>query len=129
MAPVKITDLDVENLQNADDKLVVLAKQLSCPILTNDFNLNSVARLQGVTVLNINELANAIKTVILPGETINVRIIQEGKERDQGVAYLNDGTMIVVENGQRMIDKDVDVNVTKVLQTSAGRMIFAKIER
>jgi uncharacterized protein YacL len=129
LAPVKITDLDIENAQNADDKLVILAKQLGCPIITNDFNLNSVARLQGVTVLNINELANAIKTVILPGETITIRIIQEGKERDQGVAYLNDGTMIVVENGRELIDKEVDVNVTKVLQTSAGRMIFAKIER
>ena len=81
------------------------------------------------TVLNINELANAIKTVILPGETMSVRIIQEGKERDQGVAYLNDGTMIVVENGRNLIDKDIDVSVTKVMQTSAGRMIFAKIER
>jgi len=129
LSPVKITDLDVDNLQDADDKLVVLAKQLGCPVVTNDFNLNSVARLQGVMVLNINELANAIKTVILPGETMNVRIIQEGKERDQGVAYLNDGTMIVVENGRHLIDKDIDVNVTKVLQTSAGRMIFAKTER
>jgi uncharacterized protein YacL len=129
LTPVKITDLDVENMQNADDKLVVLAKQLGCPIVTNDFNLNSVASLQGVTVLNINELANAIKTVILPGETIDVKIIQEGKERDQGVAYLNDGTMIVVENGRHLIDKDIQVNVTKVLQTSAGRMIFAKVER
>ncbi len=129
VSPVKITDLDVENMQDADDKLVVLAKQLDCPIITNDFNLNSVARLQGVTVLNVNELANAIKTVILPGETIDVKIIQEGKERDQGVAYLSDGTMIVVENGRHLIDKNVEVSVTKVLQTSAGRMIFAKVER
>ncbi|MBN1991513.1 MAG: TRAM domain-containing protein [Anaerolineae bacterium] len=129
LAPVKITDLDVENVQNADDKLIMLAKQLSCPIITNDFNLNSVARLQGVTVLNINELANAIKTVILPGETITVKIIQEGKERDQGVAYLSDGTMIVIENGRPYIDREMEVGVTKVLQTSAGRMIFARIER
>jgi uncharacterized protein YacL len=129
LTPVKITDLDVENVQNADDKLVILAKQLGCPIVTNDFNLNSVARLQGVTVLNINELANAIKTVILPGETITVKIIQEGKERDQGVAYLNDGTMIVVENGRKFINAEIDVGVTKVLQTSAGRMIFAKLEK
>jgi uncharacterized protein YacL len=129
LTPVKITDIDVENVHNADDKLVTLAKQLGCPIITNDFNLNSVARLQGVTVLNINELANAIKTVILPGETMTVKIIQEGKERDQGVAYLNDGTMVVIENGKRSIGKEVEVGVTKVLQTSAGRMIFARIER
>jgi uncharacterized protein YacL len=128
VAPVKITDLDIENVQNADEKLVLLAKQLGCPIITNDFNLNSVARLQGVAVLNINELANAIKTVILPGESITVKIIQEGKERDQGVAYLNDGTMIVVENGRQFIDREIEVGVTKVLQTSAGRMIFARIE-
>jgi uncharacterized protein YacL len=91
--------------------------------------LNSVAKLQGVVVLNINELANAVKTVILPGEAMSVRIIQEGKERDQGVAYLNDGTMIVVENGKNFIDQNAEVTVTKVLQTSAGRMIFARMER
>ena len=129
VTPVKISDLDIENVQSADDKLVMLARQLRCPIITNDFNLNSVARLQGVTVLNINELANAIKTVILPGESISVKIIQEGKERDQGVAYLNDGTMIVIENGRQFIDRETDVTVTKVLQTSAGRMIFARLER
>ncbi len=128
MSPVQISDLDVEGVKGADEKLVVLAKQLSCPIVTNDFNLNSVAKLQGVVVLNINDLANAVKTVILPGESIPVKIIQEGKERDQGVAYLNDGTMIVVENGKRSIDQNVEVIVTKVLQTSAGRMIFAKME-
>ncbi len=126
--PVQITDLDVDGVKNADDKLVILAKQLSIPVVTNDFNLNSVARLQGVSVLNINELANAIKTVILPGETISVKIIQEGKERDQGVAYLNDGTMIVVENGRNFIDRTIDVSVTKVLQTNAGKMIFARME-
>jgi uncharacterized protein YacL len=129
LAPVKITDIDIEGVKGADDKLVMLAKQLACPIITNDFNLNSVAKLQGVVVLNINELANAVKTVILPHETINVKIIQEGKERDQGLAYLSDGTMIVVENGKYFIDQTADVTVTKVLQTSAGRMIFAKMER
>jgi uncharacterized protein YacL len=87
-----------------------------------------VARLQGVTVLNINELANAIKTVILPGETLDIKIIQEGKERDQGVGYLNDGTMVVVENGRDYQDRNMEVTVTKVLQTNAGRMIFAKME-
>ncbi|HXV44601.1 MAG TPA: TRAM domain-containing protein, partial [Anaerolineae bacterium] len=101
----------------------------SYPIITNDFNLNSVAKLQGVVVLNINELANAVKTVILPGEAMSVKIIQEGKERDQGVAYLSDGTMIVVENGKHFIDQNAEVTVTKVLQTSAGRMIFARMER
>ncbi len=125
--PVQVTDLDVEGAKGVDDKLVILAKQLDCPIVTNDFNLNSVAKLQGVTVLNINELANAIKTVILPGETISIKIIQEGKERDQGVAYLNDGTMIVVENGKQYLHQNSDVVVTKVLQTNAGRMIFAKM--
>ena len=85
--------------------------------------------MQGVAVLNINELANAIKTIILPGETITVKIIQEGKDRDQGVAYLNDGTMIVIENGRQFIDREIEVTVTKVLQTSAGRMIFARKER
>lgn len=127
--PVQITDLDVEGAKSADDKLVLLGKQLDLPIVTNDFNLNNVAKLQGVMVLNINELANAIKTVILPGETISVKIIQEGKERDQGVAYLNDGTMIVVENGKYQQDKTVNIVVTKVLQTNAGRMIFAKLDR
>jgi uncharacterized protein YacL len=126
--PVQITDIDVEGVKGVDDKLVMLAKQLGCPIVTNDFNLNSVAKLQGVIVLNVNELANAIKTVILPGETIRVKMIQEGKERDQGVAYLNDGTMIVVENGRHFLNQTVTVTVTKVLQTNAGRMIFAKME-
>jgi uncharacterized protein YacL len=128
IVPVQISDLDIDGVKGADDKLVLLAKQLSCPIVTNDFNLNSVAKLQGVNVLNINELANAVKTVILPGERISVKIIQEGKERDQGVAYLNDGTMIVVENGRPSLDQVKDVTVTKVLQTNAGRMIFAKME-
>jgi uncharacterized protein YacL len=128
IVPVQISDLDIDGVKGADDKLVLLAKQLSCPIVTNDFNLNSVAKLQGVNVLNINELANAVKTVILPGERISVKIIQAGKERDQGVAYLNDGTMIVVENGRHSLDQVKDVTVTKVLQTNAGRMIFAKME-
>lgn len=127
LAPVQISDLDVEGVQPVDDKLVMLGKQLGCPIITNDFNLNHVAKLQGVVVLNINELANAVKTVMLAGETMSVKIIQEGKERDQGVGYLSDGTMIVVANGKRSIGKTVQVEVTKVLQTSAGRMIFAEM--
>jgi uncharacterized protein YacL len=123
---LKITDLDVEGVREVDDKLVVLAKQLRCPILTNDYNLNRVAELQGVRVLNINELANAVKAVYLPGEEMEVQVIQEGKEVGQGVGYLDDGTMVVVEGGRDHIDRTIPVVVTKVLQTAAGRMIFAR---
>lgn len=126
LVPVRITDMDVPDLHSVDDKLVVLAKQLHCPILTNDYNLNKVAELQGVTVLNINELANAVRAVYLPGEELSLRIIQEGKEKDQGVGYLEDGTMVVVEDGAGFIDQTIDTVVTKVLQTAAGRMIFAR---
>ena len=108
-----------------DDKLISLAKQTGALILTNDYNLNRVARLQGVRILNINELANAVKSVLLPGEEMPLRIIQEGKESGQGVGYLEDGTMVVVENGRRFINQEVLVQVTKVLQTNAGRLIFA----
>ncbi len=124
--PLRITDLDVEGVREVDDKLVILGKQLKSPILTNDYNLNRVAELQGVTVLNINELANAVKAVYLPGETMDVQVIQEGKEVGQGVAYLDDGTMVVIEDGKENINKTIPVTVTKVLQTAAGRMIFAK---
>lgn len=126
--PVQITDVDIDGVRGVDEKLVMLAKQLDCPIMTNDYNLNSVAKLQGIVVLNINDLANAVKTVILPEETINVRVIQEGKEPNQGVAYLNDGTMIVIKDGKQYIDKQIDIKITRVLQTSAGRMIFAELE-
>lgn len=126
--PVRITDMDVEGVRNVDDKLVVLARQLRCPILTNDYNLNRVAELQGVSVLNVNELANAVKSVLLPGESLTVNIIQEGREVGQGVAYLDDGTMVVVEDGRDYINSRVNVVVTKVLQTTAGRMIFARID-
>jgi uncharacterized protein YacL len=122
----RITDLDVEGIREVDDKLVVLAKQLDSQILTNDYNLNRVAELQGVSVLNINELANAVKTVFLPGETLEVNVIQAGKETGQGVGYLDDGTMVVVEEGKGFIDSQIPVTVTKVLQTAAGRMIFAR---
>lgn len=128
MIPVRITDIDVEGVREVDDKLVILARQMRCPILTNDFNLNRIAELQGVTILNINELANAVKSVMLPGEVLCVRIIQEGKEPGQGVGYMDDGTMVVVENGREHIDKEINVLVTKVLQTAAGRMIFARPE-
>ena len=127
--PVRITDIDVEGTRDVDDKLVILARQMRCPILTNDFNLNRVAELQGVTILNINELANAVKSVLLPGEMLSVRVIQEGKEAGQGVGYMEDGTMVVVEYGRDYIDKEINVLVTKVLQTAAGRMIFARPER
>ena len=124
---VRISDIDVDGIREVDSKLVVLARQLKCPVLTNDYNLNRVAELQGVTVLNINELANAVKSVVLPGEFLRINVIQEGKERDQGVGYMEDGTMVVVENGREVIGEYTDVSVTKVLQTAAGRMIFARI--
>ncbi len=121
-----IADIDVEGVREVDEKLVLLGKQMKAPILTNDFNLNRVAELQGVNVLNINELANAVKSILLPGEGLVVRVIQEGKELGQGVGYLDDGTMIVVEDGKNFIGKEIEVSVTKVLQTAAGRMIFSK---
>lgn len=124
--PVRISDIDVEDVREVDDKLVVLARQLRCPILTNDYNLNRIAELQGVAVLNVNELANAVKLVFLPGEDLVVTIIQEGKESGQGVGYLDDGTMVVVEDGRNYLDRQLQVVVTKVLQTAAGRMIFAR---
>jgi uncharacterized protein YacL len=125
---VRISDIDVEGMREVDDKLVVLARQLKCPILTNDYNLNRVAELQGVTILNINELANAVKSVVLPGEVMSIQIIQEGKEANQGVGYMDDGTMVVVEGGNKFINQTRTVTVSKVLQTAAGRMIFAKPE-
>lgn len=126
--PVRISDIDVEGSRAVDDKLVILARQMRAPVLTNDFNLNRVAELQGVTILNINELANAVKAVYLPGEALVVRIIQEGRESNQGVGYLDDGTMVVVQDGQNFIGVELETVVTKVLQTAAGRMIFAKPE-
>ena len=126
--PVRISDIDVEGMREVDDKLVVLARQLRCPILTNDYNLNRVAELQGVTILNVNELANAVKSALLPGEILHIRVIQEGKEQNQGVGYMDDGTMVVIENGKDLLDKEINVTVTKVLQTAAGRMIFARPE-
>lgn len=125
--PVRITDMDVTEVRDADSKLVALARDLHCPIMTNDYNLNRVADLQGVTVLNINDLANAVKALYLPGEELEVKIIQEGKEYGQGVGYLEDGTMVVVEDGRAHINRTENVTVTKVLQTTAGRMIFARM--
>ena len=124
--PVEIVEDDVPDVPEVDAKLVALARTRSRVILTNDFNLNRVAELQGVRVMNINSLANAVKPAVLPGEELRVRVIQEGKEAGQGVGFLDDGTMIVVEGGARHIDRDLDVSVTRVLQTVAGRMIFAQ---
>jgi uncharacterized protein YacL len=123
---VKIADDDTPEATRVDEKLVLLAKRWQCPIVTNDYNLNKVASLQGVHVLNINELANAVKTVLIPGESLDIEIIQEGKESGQGVGYLEDGTMVVVEDGRAYLNETIPVTVTKVLQTAAGRMIFAK---
>jgi uncharacterized protein YacL len=124
--PVEISEERFADIDEVDAKLVALAKTRSRAILTNDFNLNRVAELQGIRVLNINSLANAVKPALLPGEDLRVRIIQEGKELGQGVGFLDDGTMIVVEGGARHIDRELDVAVTRVLQTVAGRMIFAQ---
>lgn len=125
---VRISDINVEGVREVDDKLIVLGKQLKSPVLTNDYNLNRIAELQGVTVLNINELANAVKSVVLPGEGLRINIIQEGKEYSQGVGYMDDGTMVVVENGKDYIGEYMEVNITKVLQTAAGRMIFGRVD-
>jgi uncharacterized protein YacL len=125
IVPIRITDMDVEEVREVDDKLVRLAKSMHIPVLTNDFNLNKVAELQGVRVLNINELANSLRAIVLPGENMHVKLVQDGKELGQGVAYLDDGTMVVVENGKKYIGSSIDVTVTRMLQTNQGRMIFA----
>ena len=123
---VMISDVDFPEVREVDLKLIELARTLEGKIVTNDFNLNKVAQLRGVQVLNINELANALKPVVLPGEFMKVFILKEGKEYNQGVAYLDDGTMVVVDNARRMISRNIDVVVTSVLQTTAGKMIFGR---
>jgi uncharacterized protein YacL len=123
---VRISDQDFPKLKEVDAKLIELAKRINGKIITNDFNLNKVAELLGLTVLNINQLTNALKPVVLPGETIHIQILKEGKEPGQGVAYLDDGTMVVVEEGKKIIGRELDVVVTSILQTTAGRMIFAR---
>jgi len=125
---VQIVEDDFPHVREVDMKLIELAKIYDCKIITNDFNLNKVAQLHGVQVLNINELANALKPIVLPGETMRVFILKEGKEYNQGVAYLDDGTMVVVDNAKRMISKTIDISVTSVLQTTAGKMIFGKFD-
>jgi len=122
---LEIVDLDAPEVKEVDEKLMMLAREYGIGIVTNDYNLNRVAALQGVKVLNLNDLANAVKAIYLPGEHLRLRIIQEGKEPDQGVGYLEDGTMVVVEHGRDFIGQEIDLEVTKALQTSAGRMIFA----
>ena len=125
---VQIVLEDFPQVREVDMKLIELAKIYTCKIVTNDFNLNKVAHLRGVEVLNINELANALKPIVLPGELMRVFILKEGKEYNQGVAYLDDGTMVVVDNARRMISKTIDISVTSVLQTTAGKMIFGKFD-
>ncbi len=123
---VVISDLDFPDVREVDLKLIELARSLQGKIVTNDFNLNKVAQLRGVAVLNVNELANSLKPVVLPGEIMKVFILKEGKEYNQGVAYLDDGTMVVVDNARKMISKTIDIVVTSVLQTTAGKMIFGR---
>jgi uncharacterized protein YacL len=125
---VEIVETDFPKIREVDTKLVELAKVLGAKILTNDFNLNKIAELQGIHVLNVNELANALKPVVLPGEIMQVHVLKEGKEVGQGVAYLDDGTMVVVDNAINAIGRDVEVSVTSVLQTTAGRMIFSRLK-
>ena len=120
-----ISEADYPSTKEVDQKLIQLAKELSCPIITNDFNLNKVAEVHSIQVLNINQLANALKPIVLPGEIMRVQVIKEGKETGQGVAYLDDGTMVVIDNGKKFMGKNIDATVTSVLQTTAGRMIFA----
>ena len=124
---VRIINDDFEDVQGVDSKLVRLGRKINAKVVTNDYNLNKVAALQGVVVLNINDLANALKPARIPGEQMDVLVVKSGKEENQGIAYLDDGTMIVVENGQKYIGSTVPVMVTSVLQTSAGRMIFVKV--
>jgi uncharacterized protein YacL len=125
---IQILEDDFPNVPEVDMKLIELAKVYNCKIVTNDFNLNKVAQLHGVEVLNINELANALKPVVLPGETMRVFILKEGKEYNQGVAYLDDGTMVVVDNAKKLISRTIDISVTSVLQTTAGKMIFGRFD-
>jgi len=124
---ISIIEKDYSGLDNVDAKLIALAKELDADLVTSDFNLNKVARLKGINVLNINDLSNAVKMIILPGEKLSIEIIKEGKEKDQGVAYLDDGTMIVVEGGKNMLGRTIEIIITGILQTPAGRMIFSKI--
>jgi len=123
---VVIWEMDFPEIRDVDSKLIELARQLDAKLITNDVNLNKVAKLRGLAVLNINELANALRPVVLPGESMRIFILKEGKEKDQGVGYLDDGTMVVVDNSRRMIGQNIDITVTSVLQTTVGKMIFGR---
>ncbi|HUU38567.1 MAG TPA: PIN domain-containing protein [Candidatus Desulfaltia sp.] len=123
---VVIWEMDFPEIRDVDSKLIELARQLDAKLVTNDVNLNKVAKLRGIAVLNINELANALRPVVLPGESMRIFILKEGKEKDQGVGYLDDGTMVVVDNSRRMIGQNIDITVTSVLQTTVGKMIFGR---
>jgi uncharacterized protein YacL len=125
---VKITDMDFADINEVDAKLVKLAKIMNAKVITNDFNLNKVAEFHGVPVLNINQLSNSLKPVVLPGEEMRVALIKEGKDQHQAIGYLDDGTMVVVENGRKRLNEEVEVTVTSVLQTTAGRMIFTRLK-
>jgi uncharacterized protein YacL len=125
---VKVVDDDYPDIKEVDAKLIALAREMNAKVVTNDFNLNKVAQLQGVLVLNINQLANALKPMVLPGEVLHLQIMREGKEQGQGVAYLDDGTMVVVENASRHLGQKVEASVTSILQTTAGRMIFSTLK-
>jgi uncharacterized protein YacL len=125
---VQITEEDYPHIKEVDLKLIELAKQLEAKIVTNDFNLNKVAQVRGVAVLNINDLANSLRPVVLPGEKMRVVIMKEGKEFDQGVGYLDDGTMVVVDHARRLIGRSVEIAVTSVLQTASGKMIFGRLD-
>ena len=123
---VEVTNQDFDDITEVDSKLVRLGQIVGGKIITNDYNLNKVSQLRGVPVLNINELANAVKPVVIPGESMTVTVVKDGKEQGQGVAYLDDGTMIVIEGGRRYVNSTINVEVTSALQTAAGRMIFAR---
>jgi uncharacterized protein YacL len=125
---IEVMEIDFPKIKEVDSKLIALAKDIGADILTNDFNLNKIAQIQGVNVLNINQLANAVKPIVLPGESMSVLVTRQGKERGQGVAYLDDGTMVVVEQGEALLNQSIEVVVTSILQTPAGRMIFAAIK-
>ena len=125
---LRVLEEDFPSITGVDLKLIELARQTGCKIVTNDFNLNKVARVQGISILNINELANAMKPAVLPGESMRVLILREGKESNQGVAYLDDGTMVVVDGARRSINRSVDIVVTSMHQTPAGKMIFGRLD-
>jgi uncharacterized protein YacL len=125
--PIRIVEEDFDAVTEVDDKLVMLAIQMDTPIITNDYSLNRVAEAQGVTILNINVLANAVRSVFIPGETFPIHVIQEGRDHDQGVGYLEDGTMVVIAAGKQYMDRTVNVTVTRLINKPTGRMIFAEI--